>query len=212
MGLDQELHRLLDLLRLRHIDRKSYRYALGELLREYLHCDAVSLWRLEDVATRPRLRLAGRQAARDLLCWPTPGITTWQAHEAPQLLQRLLEAGSYRCADTLRDPALDALQASWLQPLGLRALMLVPLRLNGRLRSVICCEQLNPRVWSLAELARLKRFASAAGLLQGQLERMERLCADIEPWPMLAEAGSAQIHPGIGAMRPRGRGPDGLGH
>jgi GAF domain-containing protein len=186
MPLESELHRLAALLRLRRIDRSSYRRALGELLRQQLRCDAVSLWRLDGVESRYRLRLVGRQAAPDPLCWPQPRCDSWQQHEAPLLLQRLLDEGSYRCADTLRDAALDGLQPQWLQPQGLRALMLVPLRLNGRLRSLLCCEQLSPRAWSLAELARLKRFASAAGLQLGQLERLEQLCPEAALWPALA--------------------------
>lgn len=186
MGAEHELHGLVTLLRLRRIDRASYRRALGALLRQHLRCDAVSLWRLDGVASRHRLRLVGRHASPGGLPWPPCGGESWQEHEAPALLQKLLCEGGYRCADTRLDPALDGLQAPWLQAQGVRALMLVPLRLNGRVRSVICCEQQSPRIWTRAELARLKRFASAAGLLLGQLDRLERMCADTALWPALA--------------------------
>ncbi|MFT3830343.1 MAG: PAS domain S-box protein [Opitutaceae bacterium] len=76
-------------------------------------------------------------------------------------------------ADALRDPATRCFATSYLEPLGIGAMLDVPVRSAGRVVGVICHEHVGPaRPWNAAE----QSFAAAIGgcvslVLEGQARR-----------------------------------------
>lgn len=144
------------------LKRQAYHLAVLGLLRQRLACSRVSLWRFDGSA--PALRLICRaslsEAGEDELLGQTLEQGQFQLYFA-----QLAREGVFACADTAQEPTLAALQAVYLQPQGVRALMDVSFAVNGRLYGVLCCEQQGvARAWTRREIGLLLRFGRMVSL------------------------------------------------
>ena len=58
-----------------------------------------------------------------------------------------------RAVDAFNDPATAELRDSFLRPMNIRSLLDVPIKLNGKVHGIICCEQTDTlKHWSLEEV------------------------------------------------------------
>lgn len=141
---------------------KLYRQQVAAALQERFNCSISSLW-----------RLVGNEGARRLVCVAAfssepgqlPQGTEIHEHEYRDYLAALATAGIYKCNDTLADPNLAGMRASYLEPQHIRALLDAAFRVNGRTYGVLCIEQRHvPRAWTLYDEVDLRKAASIISL------------------------------------------------
>jgi signal transduction histidine kinase/methyl-accepting chemotaxis protein len=94
----------------------------------------------------------------------------------PSYVQAIENSRIVAVNDVRQDPRTRELLASYLEPLGIRALMDVPIHLHGKTLGVVCHEHVGaPREWSLEE----QDFAaSLADMIALQMEANERRKAE----------------------------------
>ena len=94
----------------------------------------------------------------------------------PSYVQAIENSRIVAVNDVRQDPRTRELLASYLEPLGIRALMDVPIHLHGKTLGVVCHEHVGaPREWSLEE----QDFAaSLADMIALQMEASERRKAE----------------------------------
>ena len=139
-----------------------YRQQVAAALQERFSCSISSLW-----------RLVGNEGERRLVCVAAfsnepgqlPQGTEIHEHEYRDYLAALGTAGIYKCSDTLADPNLAGMRASYLEPQQIRALLDAAFRVNGRTYGVLCIEQRHtPRAWTLYDEIDLRKAASIISL------------------------------------------------
>ncbi|MGB2945183.1 MAG: PAS domain S-box protein [Nitrospira sp.] len=94
----------------------------------------------------------------------------------PEYFRELLSERVIDAADARRDPRTREFTACYLEPLGIGAMLDIPIRFNGQLVGVLCNEHIGPpRPWMLEE----QQFGHAiASLVSLALEAVERLHAE----------------------------------
>lgn len=101
---------------------------------------------------------------------------TLRAIDFPDYFAAIEQEDSIIAVDAYTHPATRCLNACYLEPLGIRSMLDVPIRTGGRLAGVVCCEHVGePRVWTAEE----NRFAiAAASYIMLALEKADRLGAE----------------------------------
>lgn len=98
------------------------------------------------------------------------------AHDFPSYFRELLSERVIDAADAQHDPRTSEFTASYLAPLGITAMLDIPIRFKGKLVGVLCHEHVGSlRPWMLEE----QQFGHAiASLVSLALEAVERLHAE----------------------------------
>lgn len=151
------------------IDRATTYESLARLLPGQFRPTRVNIWRL----------LQGpRQGWRVLECLTTydpPQLAalsrdSLSEEEFAPYLAVLKKEGVYVSADTLADPALEPMRASYLVPGLVEALLDAAISINGSFDGVICCEQIGrARIWTQPKVTAMRRAISAVNVHLAQL-------------------------------------------
>ncbi|MBU8894147.1 GAF domain-containing protein [Corallococcus sp. M34] len=158
------------LLELAAARTSDFEASLRQILQsdaELLGVDRVSYWTFEQDsrALLCRLLYVRGQGASE------PGIRLL-ASEYPHYFEALAQAPFIASSDAQVDPRTREFSASYLRPLGIRAMMDVPVWVQGRLGGVVCHEhQGTQRIWTLEEQSLAR---SIGHLVSMALESTER--------------------------------------
>ncbi len=160
---------------LARIDRRDMRLALREILRasaSTLGVERVGYWTLSGGQTAGLRCVETYLRSRDQ--FETAGEMSGSA--CPRYMAALENEQLIVAADARRDPRLQDLRQSYLEPLGIGAMVDAPVWTAGRLDGVLCHEEVGgPRQWRRDET----NFAlAAANALAAALEARGRVCAE----------------------------------
>jgi len=150
--------------------------ALREMTRSVsvtLGCERASVWLLND----------DRDAIRSLDLYRRhedahEGGAELKAEQFPAYFEALRSERAIAAHDALGDPRTREFGDSYLRPLGIGAMLDVPIRVGERMIGVLCCEHVGPaRTWSVDE----EQFAAAVSdMIALAIESAERRRADRE--------------------------------
>jgi PAS domain S-box-containing protein len=174
---------LLRVARLPSDDVQAFVQRVDEEIAAALSTERVSVWS----------SAVGRLVCRDLFEAPSG------AHTADFVLAEadfsayfaaIAEEESLVASDARAHPATACFRESYLEPLGIFAMLDVPLRSLDGVRGVLCIESLSPRIWTPAEV----RFAEEVGsLLVQAIEKGMRRRLEVQHAVVLASIGDAVI-------------------
>ncbi|MEP7150637.1 MAG: PAS domain S-box protein [Nitrospira sp.] len=165
---------LLDLTRNTILQSGLLEHALKEITRTTaatLSAGRVSIWLL----TEDRRGLQCKDLYEACTDHHSSGMEL-RASAYPAYFQELLSERIIDASDARTDSRTSELADSYLIPLGITAMLDIPIRFKGRLMGVLCHEQIGPpRAWMLEE----QQFGHAvASLVSLALEAAERLQAE----------------------------------
>lgn len=134
-------------------DAREAARRVDEAAASALSVGRVSVWRLDDSRTRitclDLFEAAGAKHSSG---------TELSARDYGPYFEALATERTIRAVDACNDPRTSCFAASYLKPLGIAAMLDVPIWVRGRMVGVICHEHLGePRVWDTDE----ERFAYA---------------------------------------------------
>ena len=137
-----------------------------EIVARTLRVERVSLWLFDE--TRERIE------CRDLYCAGSRSHESSPplcAADFPAYFQAIEEDRCIAADNAMLDPVTRDFAESYLQPLGIGAMLDAPLRIAGKVVGVLCCEHVgNPRHWQVDE----ENFvASVADYLALNIERQQ---------------------------------------
>lgn len=167
-------------------DRKTLCEETARRLSTLIGCDRVSIWRLDDAGSAIRC------------------ITLFDAssgvHEEGAQLERALnpdyfkaiESGGVVCvSDALEDPVTRAFRPSYLEPLGIGAMLDAPIRTGRGVHGVVCCEHVGPsRRWSPEEVSLVSAAAQYVAVAY-LADNAETLASELKRALRDAQAASA---------------------
>jgi len=152
------------------IERQAYYGELVRLLHQRFRPSRVNVWRLE-----PHRRGEEKLLACVAEFSPDPDASlrrdTLTEAEFRLYLEVLSRGGVYISNDTLSDPALASMRASYLVPSNVLALMDAAIAINGMVVGVICCEQIgHTREWRQREVTALIRSSATVNVHLARLQ------------------------------------------
>ena len=170
--LARESERLQEILSLFYAGRTSRdetRSAVIDVFLQRLHCARVSLW-----------KFSGEDDDLSLLCFASKSaggtLDTSERRlmrsEYRDYFNALIERGTYLSVDAMRDPALQAMRASYLVPNNVLSMLDAAFLLNGRAYGMICCEETAAqRHWRPSDVTALRAIATRlAAMMSGQTD------------------------------------------
>lgn len=152
------------------IDRGAYYAALARLLHARFRTSRVNVWRL---ATAPdmRTRVLECVAEYDPAPLSAPSRASLSEKEFAPYLAVLSRDGVYVSNDTLSDPDLEPMRASYLVPSLVEALMDAAITINGVVVGVVCCEEIGrQRVWMQIEVTAMRRSIATVNVHLARLQ------------------------------------------
>ena len=162
------------LLELAALDKSDTEEALRRIVRldaETLGIQRVNWWRLTETPPAIRCDVAYELATNTY----SSGVVLCEA-EFPRYFRALREEQLIAAEDAHTDPRTSEFTESYLLPLGIGAMLDIPVWLGGRLAGVLCHEWVGPpRPWTSA----MKEFATSMGqLVATTLEVREKTRAE----------------------------------
>lgn len=146
---------------------------ISETTARTLAVERVSIWKHSDDGSRIECL-----DLYDMKTGAHASGTTLVAAEYPAYFKGLDSMELIAADDAVRNPYTCEFAEAYLKPLGIGAMLDVPVRPGGRLNYLLCCEHVGPpRIWKSDE----KTFAVAiANLISLALESRERAQAELE--------------------------------
>lgn len=152
------------------IDRATYYAALSQLLHARFRTSRVNIWRLAKAAGT-NARVLECVAEYDPAPPSAPSRDRLSEKEFAPYLAVLARQGVYVSNDTLADPALEPMRASYLVPGLVEALMDAAITINGVVVGVVCCEEIGRRrVWMQLEVTAMMRSIATVNVHLARLQ------------------------------------------
>lgn len=145
------------------INRNDARTGVIDLVLTRLGCARVSMWKFDGV-----------EGDLNLLCFAAKtagGELDVSERRLAQIEYRdyfnaLIERGTFVCADTMNEPALQSMREPYLLPNNVKALLDAAFMLNGRAYGMVCCEETKAtRAWSAGDVFALRAIVTRLALL-----------------------------------------------
>ncbi len=138
-----------ELSRLSHIRTGNIDDALLEIVRlsaKTMGVTRINVWEFDEEFTRIRSIIN-----YDMMRGLVENITLYR-YELPEYFHRMEREEIIPTSDALNDPKTREIRENYIVPFGIRALMDVPVRIEGRMIGVVCFEDTEkPREWNVAE-------------------------------------------------------------
>ncbi len=143
--------------------RDEARTAVIDLIKDWLRCSRVSLWRFD-----------GHPGSLSLLCFASKAgggrLDTTERRlaetEYRDYFDALAQRGMYMAVDAMADPGLQPMRESYLAPNDIRSLLDAAFMVNGRAFGMGCCEQTDTvRRWRADEIAGLRAIVGKLAIL-----------------------------------------------
>ena len=152
------------------IDRGAYYAALARLLHARFRTSRVNVWRLT-TASDSGARVLECVAEYDPAPLSAPSRDRLSEKEFALYLMVLARQSVYVSNDTLSDPALEPMRASYLVPGLVEALMDAAITINGVVVGVVCCEEIGrQRLWMQVEVTAMRRSIATVNVHLARLQ------------------------------------------
>ena len=152
------------------IDGHAYYAELAQLLHERFRTSRVNVWRLRK-ATGASARTLECVAEFDPSPLEAPARDSLTEKEFAPYLAVMARQGIYVSNDTLSDPALEPMRASYLEPSRVEALMDAAITINGVVVGVVCCEEIgHRRAWMQVEVTSMMRSIATVNVHLARLQ------------------------------------------
>lgn len=146
--------------------------SMAEYAQGQIGCSRVSMWVLDGVAgQREMRRVAGFDGVTRA---PITEPALLHEEEFAAYFDALTRKGVYVCPDTLADPCMAAMRASYLEPNHIGASVGATIGVNGSVWGVFCCSQQGAtRDWTPQEVCLLRRVADAISVRRARRQLRE---------------------------------------
>ncbi len=152
------------------IDRRAYYPTLARILHARFRTSRVNIWRFGP-APGSSARILECVAEYDPAPLQAPGRGSLSEKEFAPYLAVLARQGVYVSNDTMSDPNLEPMRASYLVPGLVEALMDAAITINGVVVGVVCCEEIGRRrIWMQLEATAMMRSIATVNVHLARLQ------------------------------------------